>query len=295
MTQAIGILELTSIARGMELGDVMLKSANVQLLLCRTLCPGKFLLMLGGDVGAVQQAIAAGTARAGEMLVDSLVLANIHPSVLPAISGLNVVEQRQAAGIVETWSVAACISAADRAVKAANVTLVRVHMAFGIGGKCYMVVAGDIADVDNAVTVASDSAGEKGLLVYRAVLGAIERQLQANQRPQGVAHQRKAGDPRRLQGAEQLLGHRRHAVVGGQRAGVFPGPVMVITHQLILCLQRRALRQPVAAAAAQTGAEDHHRRAGPWGWSNIEPHHVGVPIWATLAISTSASGFTSPH
>ncbi|HCK0399899.1 BMC domain-containing protein [Klebsiella pneumoniae] len=166
MTQAIGILELTSIARGMELGDVMLKSANVQLLLCRTLCPGKFLLMLGGDVGAVQQAIAAGTARAGEMLV----LANIHPSVLPAISGLNVVGQRQAAGIVETWSVAACISAADRAVKAANVILVRVHMAFGIGGKCYMVMAGDIADVDNAVTVASDSAGEKGLLVHRAVI-----------------------------------------------------------------------------------------------------------------------------
>lgn len=63
MTQAIGILELTSIARGIELGDVMLKSANVQLLLCRTLCPGKYLLMLGGDVGAVQQAIAAGTAR----------------------------------------------------------------------------------------------------------------------------------------------------------------------------------------------------------------------------------------
>ena len=29
---------------------------------------------------------------------------------------------------------------------------------------------GDIADVDNAVTVASDSAGEKGLLVHRAVI-----------------------------------------------------------------------------------------------------------------------------
>lgn len=168
MTRAIGILELTSIAR-MELGDVMLKSANVQLLLCRTLCPGKFLLMLGGDVGAVQQAIAAGTARWGD--AGGRPGAGQHsPSVLPAISGLNVVGQRQAAGIVETWSVAACISAADHAVKAANVTLVRVHMAFGIGGKCYMVVAGDIADVDNAVTVASDSAGEKGLLVHRAVI-----------------------------------------------------------------------------------------------------------------------------
>ncbi|EEF6476731.1 BMC domain-containing protein [Salmonella enterica] len=72
--------------------------------------------------------------------------------------------------IVETWSVAACISAADRAVKGSNVTLVRVHMAFGIGGKCYMVVAGDVSDVNNAVTVASESAGEKGLLVYRSVI-----------------------------------------------------------------------------------------------------------------------------
>ncbi|MFT3556250.1 BMC domain-containing protein [Klebsiella pneumoniae] len=127
MTQAIGILELTSIARGMELGDVMLKSANVQLLLCRTLCPGKFLLMLGGDVGAVQQAIAAGTARAGEMLVDSLVLANIHPSVLPAISGLNVVGQRQAAGIVETWSVAACNSAGEKGLLVHRAVIPRPH------------------------------------------------------------------------------------------------------------------------------------------------------------------------
>ncbi|ECB6280442.1 BMC domain-containing protein [Salmonella enterica subsp. enterica serovar Stanley] len=125
---------------------------------------------LGGDIGAVQQAIETGTSQAGEMLVDSLVLANIHPSVLPAISGLNSVDKRQAVGIVETWSVAACISAADRAVKGSNVTLVRVHMAFGIGGKCYMVVAGDVSDVNNAVTVASESAGEKGLLVYRSVI-----------------------------------------------------------------------------------------------------------------------------
>ncbi|VEA32720.1 polyhedral body protein [Salmonella enterica subsp. enterica] len=170
MSQAIGILELTSIAKGMELGDAMLKSANVNLLVSKTICPGKFLLMLGGDIGAIQQAIETGTSQAGEMLVDSLVLANIHPSVLPAISGLNSVDKRQAVGIVETWSVAACISAADRAVKGSNVTLVRVHMAFGIGGKCYMVVAGDVSDVNNAVTVASESAGEKGLLVYRSVI-----------------------------------------------------------------------------------------------------------------------------
>ncbi|OXK28233.1 propanediol utilization protein [Escherichia coli] len=170
MSKAVGILELSSIAKGMETGDAMLKSANVELLVSKTLCPGKFLLMLGGDVGAVQQAINSGASLAGEMLVDSLVLPNIHPSLLSAISGLNHVEQHRAVGVVETWSVAACIDAADCAVKAANVILVRVHMAFGIGGKCYMVVAGDISDVNNAVSVASECAGEKGLLVYRSVI-----------------------------------------------------------------------------------------------------------------------------
>ena len=165
MSKAVGILELSSIAKGMETGDAMLKSANVELLVSKTLCPGKFLLMLGGDVGAVQQAINSGASLAGEMLVDSLVLPNIHPSLLSAISGLNHVEQHRAVGVVET-----CIDAADCAVKAANVILVRVHMAFGIGGKCYMVVAGDISDVNNAVSVASERAGEKGLLVYRSVI-----------------------------------------------------------------------------------------------------------------------------
>ncbi|HCO0686315.1 TPA: propanediol utilization microcompartment protein PduT [Escherichia coli] len=170
MSKAVGILELSSIAKGMETGDAMLKSANVELLVSKTLCPGKFLLMLGGDVGAVQQAINSGASLAGEMLVDSLVLPNIHLSILSAISGLNQVEQNRAVGVVETWSVAACIDAADCAVKAANVILVLVHMAFGIGGKCYMVVAGDISDVNNAVSVASERAGEKGLLVYRSVI-----------------------------------------------------------------------------------------------------------------------------
>lgn len=60
MSKAVGILELSSIAKGMETGDAMLKSANVELLVSKTLCPGKFLLMLGGDVGAVQQAINSG-------------------------------------------------------------------------------------------------------------------------------------------------------------------------------------------------------------------------------------------
>ncbi len=169
MTQAIGILELTSIARGMELGDVMLKSANVQLLLCRTLCPGKFLLMLGGDVAPCSRQSPPAPRALGRCCGQPG--AGQH-SPQRTTGDQRSQRGRAAAGGGDRRNLerGGVHQRADRAVKAANVTLVRVHMAFGIGGKCYMVVAGDIADVDNAVTVASDSAGEKGLLVHRAVI-----------------------------------------------------------------------------------------------------------------------------
>ncbi|EBS5740424.1 BMC domain-containing protein, partial [Salmonella enterica subsp. enterica serovar Eastbourne] len=71
---------------------------------------------------------------------------------------------------VETFSVATCIEAADFAVKAAGVTLIRLHMAYGIGGKCYFVMSGDVADVETAKKAASQVAADKGALVYSMVV-----------------------------------------------------------------------------------------------------------------------------
>lgn len=177
MHKAIGLIELSSIAKGIEVTDAVLKSADVELLIAKTICPGKYIVMVGGEIAAVNQSVAAGEALAGHLLVDQFVLNNIHPSVLPAISGVTQVDEIQALGVVETYSVAACIAAADSAVKAANVTLVRVHMAYGIGGKCYLVLNGEISAVKTAVQVGSQSAGEKGLLVYSTVIARPDKQL----------------------------------------------------------------------------------------------------------------------
>ena len=170
MLHAIGLVELNSIAKGIEVADAMLKTADVTLLSAKTICPGKYIVMVGGDVAAVNQSVAIGAEVGGHLLVDQFILPNIHSSVLPAISGVTQVESKQALGVVETYSVAACIEAADSAVKAANVTLVRIHMAFGIGGKCYFVATGDVADVKTAVEIGSEAAGAKGLLVYSMVV-----------------------------------------------------------------------------------------------------------------------------
>ncbi len=119
MLSAIGLIELTSIAKGYEVADTMLKTASVEIVFNRSICPGKFMVMVGGEVDAVNSSIQAGLEIGGQTVVDDLIIPNIHPDVFPAISGTNIIESPDALGIIETFSVASIIEAADAAVNAA--------------------------------------------------------------------------------------------------------------------------------------------------------------------------------
>jgi len=177
MHHAIGLVELSSIAKGIEVADNMLTSSNIELLVSKTICPGKYISLIGGEIGAVTEAIENGKLCGGSLVVDSFVIPNVHASILPALSGVNEITNKKSLGIVETFSVSACISAADKAVKSAYVQVIRIHMAFGIGGKCYMVLNGDIADINTAVTTASHDAGSKGLLVHSTAIAKPDKNL----------------------------------------------------------------------------------------------------------------------
>ena len=60
MGMAICMVELTSIARGIETSDDMIKAAQVTLLRGTTVCPGKYMVIVGGETGAVRAALEAG-------------------------------------------------------------------------------------------------------------------------------------------------------------------------------------------------------------------------------------------
>ena len=167
---SIGLIETSSIAKGIEVGDTMAKTAKVTILAAKTICPGKYIVMVGGEVAAVTAAISAGEETAGATLVDQFVIANVHRSILPAISGATAMDGLKALGILETYSVAAMIDSADVSVKAADVTCLRLHLAFGIGGKCYGLFTGDVAAVEAAVKAGADLAAQKGMLVQRVVI-----------------------------------------------------------------------------------------------------------------------------
>ena len=170
MLHAIGLVEFTSIAKGIEAADVMAKVADVKIQVMKTLCPGKFMVLVSGDVSSVQQSVTAGAELAADTAVDHFVIPNVHESILPAIGGGNDLPVVKAVGVIETYTVASSIEATDAAVKAADVQPVRLHMAFGIGGKAYCVLCGEVAAVKTAVATGSALAAEKGFLVSSIVI-----------------------------------------------------------------------------------------------------------------------------
>ncbi len=177
MNNAIGGVELNSMAKGFEAADAMLKTSNVRLLISRTICPGKYVALVSGDVAEVKSSVEAGASKAAHSLVDSFVIPNIHPDVFPAIAGTVMVEKLQALGIVEAFSVSALIEAADAAVKAASVKLLEVRLAMAMGGKAFVTFTGSVAAVQTAANVAATVVGKKGLLVEKVVIPQPRQEL----------------------------------------------------------------------------------------------------------------------
>jgi microcompartment protein CcmL/EutN len=176
---SIGLIELASIATGYVAQDAMLKAADVQLLLARTICSGKYLVVVGGDVAAVSASIDAGAAHCRGSLIEKRLITHVHPDVFPAIGmAVELVPERaRALGVIETFSASSIIDVADAAAKSADITLFRVHLAMAIGGKGFVLLTGDVASVEAAVAAGSAVASDEGILVGRAVIAAPSRQL----------------------------------------------------------------------------------------------------------------------
>jgi microcompartment protein CcmL/EutN len=167
---AIGMVETSSIAKGFEIADTILKTAEVTIVVNRTICPGKYMVVIGGYVDAVNESIAAGVRVGAHTVVDSFIIPNVHPAVFPAISGVTHLPDLEALGVIESFSVASIIEASDAAVKAANVQLITIHLAMAIGGKGWVSLTGNVAAVQAAVAAGAAIIEKKGLLVEKVVI-----------------------------------------------------------------------------------------------------------------------------
>lgn len=176
---SIGLIETASIAAGFVAQDAMLKAAPVTSLLARTICSGKFLVAIGGDIASVQAAVEAGAKVCTGFLIEKRVISQVHESVFPAISmAVDLApEKARALGVIETFSASSIVDVADACAKSADVTLFRIHLAMAIGGKGFVMLTGDIANVEAAVAAGSAVAAEEGILVMRSVIAAPSKEL----------------------------------------------------------------------------------------------------------------------
>lgn len=180
MKKTIGFLEYRSIARGMEAVDVMLKSGHVKLIQNLILCPGKLTTMIEGDIGALKNAIEKGKNYDPAYCINSFVIANVHPSILPALTGTNAIDQKGSWGMIETMDAASAIKSADQAVKAANIDLAEIRLARGMGGKGMVTFFGELGAVETAVEQAKNLLLEEGVLVATAVIASPHNDLNCN-------------------------------------------------------------------------------------------------------------------
>lgn len=174
---SIGLIELSSIAAGFQVTDAMLKAADVELLLARSICSGKYMVMVRGDVAAVEASVRAGTQAGDFSVIDSFVIPNVDEQIFPAVAGTTKVEALEALGAIESFSVASLIEAADAAVKAAEVKLIEVRLAMALGGKAFVTLTGNVAAVEAAVSAGATVAAQKGLLVNRVVIASPRPEL----------------------------------------------------------------------------------------------------------------------
>lgn len=177
MYQAIGVIELKSIAKGIEACDIALKSAGVRLVSSHPSCPGKYEIILTGAIADVTASIDVVRGRFGAAMIDSSIMGRIDPSVITALFGTQSTARRGSIGVIETYSAASTIKAADIAVKTAKVEIYDLRVSRGMGGKGITIITGDVGDVTAAVEAGAKYAEGQGLLNSTSVIPAPHAEL----------------------------------------------------------------------------------------------------------------------
>lgn len=170
MAKAIGMVEVTTVSAGFTATDEMAKAADVEILQAEVTCPGKFVILVTGELSAVRASVDRADSRFGDKVIDTFVLGNPHESIFPAIYGTAQPETIDALGILETYDVAALIVAADLAAKTAIVDLIELRLAKGMCGKSYMTLTGSVSAVQAAIDRAKNEAGDKGMFLDSSVI-----------------------------------------------------------------------------------------------------------------------------
>lgn len=169
-TAVLGVQEFGDTATGALALDAAVKVAPVQVIDARVINPGKFVIIITGDVASVELALDAARGVAGENLVDELFLASVEPAVVTALSGGAIVPDWDAMGVLETATITTGIAVADLAVKRADVRIAEIRIDDAMGGRASVRLIGAVGEVEAGLEVGRTYAGARDALVRSVII-----------------------------------------------------------------------------------------------------------------------------
>jgi microcompartment protein CcmL/EutN len=184
---ALALIELDSVAVGIRVADLMVKRAPIALLKTGTVHPGHYLVLIGGTVAAVTESHQAGleaVADAGRalertLLLDQVLLPEVHPQAHDAALGARFALELDSLGVLETQTVASVLRAADAAVKGARVRIAELRMADDLGGRAFVLFDGLVADVEAALDIGAQRVPRE-LLVACIVIPRLDASVRVS-------------------------------------------------------------------------------------------------------------------
>ncbi len=167
----LGVLEFSSVARGLLVCDAVLKKAHIRVLRASPVGAGKFIVILTGGEADLLEAMNEGAAVGDTLLAGHAYIPQIHPQVVNALSRKGRVEAAlDSVAILEASSLASLIRAADISAKMAQVLVVELTFDLDLGGKGYFTLTGELAEVLAAVEAAEAQLRADGAFVAREVI-----------------------------------------------------------------------------------------------------------------------------
>ncbi len=170
---AIAALEFADIAAGIVATDAMLKRAPIAFFKSGTITQGRYLTLIGGTTASVLEAADEGVRHAGSVLLDHVVLPDVHPRLFDGVLGNRRPRKSGSLAILETSTVSASIRGAEAALKGTPIELVEIRLAdSGLSGKGVVVFEGELHEIEAGVSLAVTRIGETAARVSARIIPA---------------------------------------------------------------------------------------------------------------------------
>jgi microcompartment protein CcmL/EutN len=150
---ALSMIEISDVPAGFAALDALAKEAEVEILGAGTVQSGHFLVSFAGEVEPVERSFARAMERAGAAVLDAVLLHHAEPRIATALrdGSARQLPQGDALGVLQTATSPTLLRALDAALKGADVDLVELRVADGLGGRGLATLWGKQPDMEAAV------------------------------------------------------------------------------------------------------------------------------------------------